>query len=148
MQKKAKTKTHNKLALREHRKRQIMTYLCDPNNPPITRSELALKVLGYKQPHAIYVLFTTDELNALEWEALEYKRNQYASKLNAVDIGLLEKAASGDAPAAKLAYQKFEGWSEKTISEHKLSFSAFEGILKALPEEYAEKVKEALLKNK
>jgi hypothetical protein len=125
---------------------KLLAYLSDPSNPILNRSAWSKQVLGYKQAHSIYSHFSPDELNQIEWEALEIRRKRYASELSKVDKGVLEKAASGDSAAAKLAYQKFEGWNEKTGVELELKLPMLEKILGALPEEYAEKVREALLK--
>jgi len=125
---------------------KLLAFLSNPSNPKLDRAEYSTQVLGYKQEHAVYSFFSPEELNDIEWEALEIKRKRYASDMSEVDKGVLEKAAKGDAACAKLAYQKFEGWNEKTIAELELKLPMLEKILGALPEEYAEKVREALLK--
>jgi hypothetical protein len=125
---------------------KLLAYLSDPSHGMLDRAEWSTLILGYKQAHSIYSHFSSDELNQIEWEALEIRRKRYASELSKVDKGVLEKAASGDSAAAKLAYQKFEGWNEKTTTELELKLPMLEKILGALPEEYAERVREALLK--
>jgi hypothetical protein len=100
---------------KERHKANLLKYLSDPDNTFPKRDEMA---------HAIGVAlrtlhhnFTPDELRSIEAEALENRRKLYAPQLAKVDIGLLEQAAAGDARAAKLAYQRFEGWTEKQIRE-------------------------------
>jgi hypothetical protein len=125
---------------------KLLEYLSNPSNPRIDRAEYSTMILGYKCEHTIYTHFSPAELSAIEWEALAIKRTRYASELSEVDQGLLAKAKTGDAPAVKLAYQRLEGWNEKTTTELELKLPMLEKILGALPEEYAEKVREALLK--
>ena len=93
---------------------KLVEYLADPSNPILSRAELATQVLGFKYPQQIHIAFTAAELNEIEREALAIRRGKYASALARVDAGLLKKAAEGDPAAAKLVYQRFEGWSEKT----------------------------------
>lgn len=61
--------------------------------------------------------FTSQELSDIEAEALEARRACYAAAMARVDDGLLKRAARGDAKAAKLCYQRFEGWSERMTLE-------------------------------
>lgn len=138
----------NLFLYREEVRRLILDYISNVDNPKITRGELATQVLCFKRQQDLYKLYSAAELNKIEWEALEIRRRQYAPYISMVDKGILEKAATGDAAAAKLVYQRFEGWSEKTISEYKIGFPALEKILSALPEIYAEKVKQALIEKK
>ena len=92
-------------------------YLENPENEWLTRQELSTKVLGFKQENQIYKVFDVDEIYEIELKAIDLRRKKYTRLLSAVDIGLLKKAAKGDPRAAKLAYQKFENWSEKTKHE-------------------------------
>ncbi len=63
-------------------------------------------------------MFTVEELNQIEREALELRRRKYANQLAKIDRSVLSAAAEGDIAAARLAYQRFEGWSEKRLQEH------------------------------
>lgn len=96
---------------KQKHKRKILEYLANPDNEIPCREELA-SVCGIKRV-TLYFHFTPDELSELETEGLEMRRKKYAPRLSKVDIALLERAASGDPQAAKLAYQRFEGWQEK-----------------------------------
>jgi hypothetical protein len=97
----------------------LVEYLGDPGNPWPRRQEFSTKILGFRQANQIYKTFTLEEINQIELEALNIRRQKYSRLLSMVDTGLLKKAAEGDPAAAKLVYQRFENWSEK--SEHKLS---------------------------
>jgi hypothetical protein len=136
-----------KITIKELNIQRIIDYYSNPDNPPkISRKKLATKVLGYNTTAMLYKMFEKGELCEIEWRALTERRKRYAPYIAKVDHGILEKGATGDAPAAKLAYQRFEAWNEKTTTELELKLPMLEKILGALPEEYAEKVREALLK--
>ena len=109
MSKKESPKIANKIKLLE--------YLSNPDNEILTRAKLSTQVLGYSQEHQIYASLSPAELAEIEREALELRRKCYAASLGRVDNGILRAAAKGDAAAAKLCYQRFEGFSEKTIAD-------------------------------
>lgn len=96
---------------KERHKLKILEYLANPENDVPNREGLAY-ICGIKKC-ALYVNFTPAELSDLEAEGLKRRREKYAAKLAKVDIAVLNRAAEGDSHAAKLAYQRFEGWSEK-----------------------------------
>jgi hypothetical protein len=103
----------------------VLKYLSNPNNKPIeSRSEykdiLGLTAHTYK---TFSNMFSVSELAEIESQGLELRRRRYANRLAKIDDGLLEKAAEGRAPEAKLAYQRFEGWTEKTVTEVTNTFS-------------------------
>lgn len=140
--KKRPTKPH----LRHVESREILLkYLANPDNKRITRTQMATELLGFKHQESLYQAFTTSELNEIEKEALDIRRQAYAPDLARVDRGLLERAATGDPAAAKLAYQKFEGWSEKTKNEVMFTGPMITQILSVFPSEVAEKIKAALI---
>jgi len=103
---------------KEKHKRKILEYLANPDNEIPYREGLA-SICGIKR-NTLYLHFTPDELSDLEAEGLEMRRKKYAPQLSKVDKALLEQAASGDPKAAKLVYQRFEGWSEKQIVDANL----------------------------
>jgi len=105
------------MSAKERHTDKILKYLSNPDNEVLNREGIALKVLGFKVRQALYNVFSADELRDIERDALDLRRKAYALPLAAVDHGLLNQAAKGDPAAAKLCYQKFEGWSEKTIQE-------------------------------
>lgn len=106
-----------RLSAKERNTHRMLQYLSDPNNQFITRIQMVTQVLGYKNASAIYNNFTPDELHEIEREALDIRRRKYASHLAEVDMALLKAAKEGNPAAAKLVYQRFEGWSEKTRVE-------------------------------
>jgi hypothetical protein len=99
---------------KERNRDRLLRYLSDPDNDWLDRKTLAVTVLGYKHSQSIWTVFTGAELDQIEREALDNRRKRYASMLARADMGILRAAASGDARAAKLCYQRFEGWTEKT----------------------------------
>jgi hypothetical protein len=111
------------MSAKEKRRRQILEYCGNPVNPFPNRYELATAVCGYKDNSGLYRLFNSAELAEIEKEALDLRRTKYASLIAKVDSGLLSQAMKGDPAACKLAYQRFEGWSEKQKREHNVDNS-------------------------
>lgn len=97
---------------------KLLEYLGNPANQMIDRQDLSTKVLGYPHGSAIYKYFTADELYEIYDEALALRRSRYAAQLSDVDLGVLASAKKGDAAAAKLVYQRLEGWREAAIREN------------------------------
>lgn len=94
-------------------KETMLEYLSNPANEIPTRVLLATEVLGMAHSQRLYDAFTVEELEAIEAESLKIRRTKYAPELSKVDNAMLKSASKGDARAAKLCYQRFEGWSEK-----------------------------------
>ena len=113
----AKDKTHKNSA-RARRRDQIVSYLGNPENEWLGRQRLTLEVLEYKNQTAIYQIFTVADLAEIEAEALAIRRKRLAGISVQVDAAVIKKAMDGDIAAAKLYYQRFEGWSEKQKVEH------------------------------
>lgn len=90
----------------------ILKYLGNPDNDFVNRRTLAENVCGIGQ-RTLNKHFTPDELNDIEAEGLVLRRKKYQSGIAKADKALLKKAESGDVPAIKLLYQRFEDWSEK-----------------------------------
>lgn len=99
---------------KERNRIKLLEFLGNPSNDFLKPSELSVKALGYKDHSGIFKCFTREELSEIFAEALEMRRKRYARELAKVDSALLKKAQGGETSAAKLVYQKFEGWSEKT----------------------------------
>lgn len=116
--------TERALTTKEKNRAKILEYCGNPCNEFPTRTQMAEDIIGYKDMSTLYKFFTPDELCEIEREALEIRRKKYNPEIAKVDIALMEKAATGDTAAAKLVYQRFEGWSEKQIQEHTGSISA------------------------
>lgn len=106
---------------KEIQRHKLLEYLSNPENEPLSRSGMAQKALGYRDPKAIYKLFTPDELAEIEGEALKLRRKVYAGMLAKVDMALLRRAAEGEPLAAKLAYQRFEGWAPETKQKREIT---------------------------
>ena len=130
--------------LRKDRIREIiLEYIGDPSNDFPTRSYIAVSVVGFKHHATLYNHFTPQELCEIETQGLARRREKYAPELSKVDMGLLQKAADGDAQAAKLCYQRFEGWTEKALLDVGVTLS---DVLSAFPAEIQTKIKEAISK--
>lgn len=91
---------------------KIICILGDPDIDFPKRQELA-KMIGLKHSQTIYNYFTPDELSTLEKNGLDQRRKKYAPKFSQIDLAMIKKAIDGDSAAAKLAYQRLEGWTEK-----------------------------------
>jgi hypothetical protein len=120
-----KAKEANKLRRRRVFSEKLLAHLSDPGNkPPENRLEY-MAVLGLTRSRykTFTKMFSDDDLAEIESQGLELRRRRYANKLAKIDDGLLEKAAEGRAPEAKLAYQRFEGWTEKTVTEVNNNFN-------------------------
>jgi hypothetical protein len=125
----------------------LLEYLSNPDNEFLNRAGLATTALGFSSPCVLYHIFTPEELTEIEAEALEMRRTMYGAKLARVDQAVLRRAASDDGTAAdaKLAYQRFEGWSEKQIRELVLDGPFLAQMFQIFPPEIAEQVKAALV---
>ena len=125
----------------------LVEYLSNPDNEFLNRSGQSTTALGFSSPCVLYHIFTPAELTEIEKEALEMRRTKYGAKLAKVDQAVLDRAASkeGTAADAKLAYQRFEGWSEKQIKELVLDGPFLAQMFQIFPPEIAEQVKAALI---
>ena len=92
---------------------KLFEYLGNPENEFLARGDLSTLVLGYEHVQQIHNIFTADEIQKIEKLALEIRRKKYAVHLAKADIALFKEAEGGDVQAIKLAYQRFEDWSEK-----------------------------------
>lgn len=90
----------------------MLEYLSNPENEVPTRVVLATEVFEMATSQQMYSTFTPEELTTIEAEALKMRRTKYAPELSKVDRAMLKQAADGDPRAAKLCYQRFEGWKE------------------------------------
>ncbi|WP_027357834.1 hypothetical protein [Desulforegula conservatrix] len=97
--------------------------------PPgeLSRQEIARQALGISK-QAMYKHFTPEELDEIEKQCLEIRRQRYSLKLMKVDDTVFRRAIAGNIPAAKLCYQRFEGWNpnqkiEKPREEEVTTFS-------------------------
>ena len=125
----------------------LIEYLSNPDNEFLNRTHLSTIALGFTQGSVIYQVFTPNELTEIENEALKARRLRYAAKLAKVDDAVLRRAASplGTAADAKLAFQRYEQWSERSIQELKLDGPMLQAIFNYFPPEVAAKIKMALI---
>ena len=96
---------------------QILEYISNPDNKPLRYKKDYMKILSIPSVKSLNGYFSTEEFADIEKKGLEIRRSRYARKLAAIDDGLIKKAKKGNAPEVKLAYQRFEGWSERTVTE-------------------------------
>ena len=132
---------------KEMHRSTLLEYLSNPDNEYLNRAGLATVVLGFTSPCVLYHIFTPLELKEIEAEALELRRTMYGAKLAKVDQAVLKRAASdeGTAADAKLAYQRFENWSERQIKELVFDGPFLAQMFQIFPPEIAEQVKAALV---
>ncbi|MDG5466805.1 hypothetical protein P9J64_00560 [Deltaproteobacteria bacterium IMCC39524] len=105
---------------RKEKTDKLLNYLSNPENPWLDRQTLATEVLGYSKPQSLWNLFQGSELDEIEKEALELRRQRCSTISAKVDQALLKKALEGDVKAIKLYYQRYENWSERQILDHQL----------------------------
>ena len=97
----------------QHRE-NLLDYLGNPANEFPTRRFMSEEVLGFaKSTQFIYKMFTLEELNEIEQEALAMRRLKYSPGIAKVDRALFKQALAGDTAAIKLCYQRFEDWGER-----------------------------------
>lgn len=105
------------LSARDKARAKLLKYLADPNNEFLKRQELSTQVLGYRHPNQLNRMFSAEEIQEIEKEALDLRRKKYAPRLSKIDKAVLERAETGDPVAARLAYKRFEGWTEQVRVE-------------------------------
>lgn len=125
----------------------LIEYLSNPDNTPLNRTGLSTDVLGFADSSVLYQVFTPDEIRDIEHEALELRRKCYASKLAQVDDAVFKRAVSEDGTAAdaKLAFQRYENWTERQKQEITLDGPVLQQIFAILPPELSAKLKVALI---
>jgi len=103
---------------KERHKVKLLEFLGNPENEFYNRYNMAKKVLNFSKSVTLYRSFSPAELSEIEREALKIRRTKYSAEIAKVDKAILRRAQSGDVQAAKLCFQKFEGWSERRKVEH------------------------------
>lgn len=94
-------------------RQRIIEHLSEPENDWTPWSQLSVGACGYADERELFRVFTAQERREIEAEAMALRRQHFAGILAKIDNALINKALCGDVQAIKLAYQKFEGWSEK-----------------------------------
>ena len=111
------TRKHAPWGIKKKHRAALVAYLSNPENKWPKRKEY-VGLLGMKSdPGYLYNIFSVDELNKLEAEALEKKRTSYASRSAQIDDAFFEKAKEGGAAEVKLWYKRFDAWEEKSVTE-------------------------------
>jgi len=104
--------------VKQKRKAILLEYLSNPNNDFPTRAYLSCHVLGYKSTTQINQIFTPDELQEIEFEALAERRRKCARESIRVDRNVVLQAQKSNNPKwAELYYKRFENWVEKKSHE-------------------------------
>jgi len=116
------------LSVKDKNRDKLLKYLGNPDNEWPDRTFLAREVLGYKSSGSLWKVFSSEELCQIEREGLDMRRGKYARYLARVDKGLIDAAMNGDARAAKLVYQRFENWSEKSALDVNVAMSHEEAL--------------------
>lgn len=116
--KRQKSRVDSTIRRKELSANKILEYLSNPENKIPEKRQEYIKFAGYSGSWASFrKLFSEEDLNALEHEALERRRKAYAKSLMSVDAGLLKRAEKGFASEVKLTYERFEGWRSGTNIE-------------------------------
>lgn len=114
-------KVRKGLPAKDRHRDKLLRYLGNPEHDWPERSFLAKEVLGFKCVNSLWTVFPAEELCAIEREALDIRRTKYSKEIAKVDGGLLKAAQAGDARAAKLVYQRFENWTERSALDLNLN---------------------------
>ena len=88
---------------------KLLNYLSDPDNEFLSRGQLSVDVLGYKQTQTIYKRFTLEELIKIEEEAQEERKRRTARPRAEVYTALLKLAKEGNVIAIKEYLDRTEG---------------------------------------
>ena len=88
---------------------KILEYLSDPENEFLSRGELSITVLGYKQNRTIYRTFTPDELTEIEFQAFEERKRKSVRRRSKVYDAMYNEAIGGNVQAAKEFLDRTEG---------------------------------------
>jgi hypothetical protein len=101
-----------KVRLRPETRALIFEYVTNLENVKLRTKDIA-KAVGLSERHTLR--FLTPEF----WEeSLVERRKKYKKHAHFVDEGLVRSAAKGNPQAAKLFYERFEGWAPKQKHEH------------------------------
>lgn len=106
---------NKKKTAKDRHRTTLLDYMSDPDNEILRVGLLSTRVLGFTYVSTIYKHFTPDEIKTIIDEAFVERRKRYAPELSKIDKNLLAICQESTAGAAeiKLAYQRFEGWTEK-----------------------------------
>lgn len=97
------------MSVKNNNKSKILEYLSDPENDFLTRSEISITVLGYKQIRSIYKQFSPVELSEIEAQAFEERKRKSVRRRCKVYDSLYNEAIGGNVQAAKEFLDRTEG---------------------------------------
>jgi len=117
---------------KEHNKFKLLEYLSEPENEFLSRFDLSITVLGYKNARTIYRFFTPDELSEIECQAFDERKRKSVRRRSKVYDSLYTEAIDGNVQAAKEYLDRTEGKIQEKI-EHSDKTTGAE-VLKQLAE--------------
>jgi len=97
---------------------KLIEYLADPENDFPSRSEMSVKILGYKNRQSVYTLFRPEELTEIEHRALEERKRRSSRVRAQMYKALHELGLSGNVQAIKELLDRLEG---KVTEKHEHS---------------------------
>lgn len=100
---------------KERHKDKIIKYLSNWENEWLSRTDIAIEVLGFKK-HTLWRIFSADELNAIENEALEIRKKN-AARPRQEAYKALQNQFEDSVPAIKEFLERTEG-KVKDVTEH------------------------------
>ena len=81
---------------------KLLDFLGNPENDFVSRTDMSIKVLGYKKQNAIYNAFSPSELDDIEVEALELRKKRTVRQRANVLEALYKRAIGYRHPETKL----------------------------------------------
>ena len=102
-------------AVKNKHKTNLLEYLGDPDNEWLARAGMAVTVCGYKKGQSIYRVFSPAELDEIEREALELRKQRTAGRRAMVYDAMYQSAIGGDVQAMKAYLDRTEGPVVKKI---------------------------------
>ena len=122
------------MRIKDIHKISLLEYFSNPANKWPNRSQMAKKVLGYKQTQSMYRIFTVDELAEIEKEGLKLRRQKYCGELAEIDKVMIREAKDGNVPAGRLCYERFEDWTPRKVQDSNVSVHIMSEVVAALAE--------------
>lgn len=108
-------------------RRNIIEYLANPENPWLSRTEIATVICGYKEAPPLYRLFTKKEISEIEQEALAERKQRCCGQRAMVYQSLYEQAIKGNVQAAQEWLDRVEGKvADRVESRHRLQIESIQ----------------------
>ena len=124
------------MSVKNNNKSKILEYLSDPENEFLTRSEISVTVLGYKQVRTIYKQFSPIELSEIEAQAFEERKRRSVRRRSKIYEALYNEAVDGNVQAAKEYLDRTEGkvLDRKETGDTDNMVNMFKQLAEILPE--------------